>query len=1201
MSTHGRSDADLVASIHNVSRFCVEKPQVSLVLLVLTLLWGAAGFYGMPQRKDPDIPVRRAAILTPWPGNGAVKVEEQVTRRIEDAVAANAFVQTVESVSRTSLSVVFVDLDEGLADTATQFDDLGLKLNAIDDLPPGAGPVMYLKDFGDTSALMLTVASPPYSDLELEVRARPIQQAIQAERARRPKPGPGTPVTLVACWPQDDAPSLKQQGLDEVARQLAERGLVQHGRAWMGLGYMALDGVTTATDEQLLAAIDSFVAQRLQESEIHPDAWQPVVVRSPDEVLARLRSVNQDKYSYQELEEFTHKIEQALRAVPEATKVDRSGVLAESVYIVYSQERLASYGMQGPGLADLLRGRNIPGASGIQETGGQAVRLNTTGEFATVEEIADVAVGQAGGSPVYLRDLAEVFRSYEAPPSFLNFYTWKDEAGNWHRSRAVTLAVQMRAGRQIAEFGEAVDEALARVLAQLPSDLVVRRTSDQPRQVEESVELFNRSLVEAVVLVVIVSLVGFWEWRSALLMALAIPITLSMTYGLMWACGIDMQQVSVASLILALGLLVDDPVVAGDAIKHALAAGHPRPVAAWLGPTKLAKAIMYATVTNIAAYLPFLLLSGDTGRFLYSLPIVISCSLVASRLVSMSFIPFLGSHLLKAYPEPTLDERRRSGVTGFYYRVARSAVQHRWLVVAASLLFLAAGAAVFVRLPSQFFPKDLQYLSYIDLYLPKDKTLLATNTKAFEAEALVRKVAADLQPDLLQSVTTFLGGGGPRFWFSVDPELNQQNYAQLVIEVKDKHMTQALVDRLAPAMREGLTGARADVRQLDTGVPIKIPVAVRLTGDDIATLERLANQVKDLLRTIPEAREVRDDWGEEMLTLNVETRPDRLSMAGLSNADVARSIALALNGEQVSILREGDRKVPVVVKLRMGERAQLSDLKNLYVSSNGGQGPAVPLEQVAGLSMEMQVQSLVRRQFHRTVTVGCNPAEGVLASVVSDKAAPLLARFEASLPPGYTMEIAGEEAETQKGFAQLVIVMLVSMAAIYLALVMQFQNAVKPLLVFAAIPYGVSGAILGLAAMGSPFGFMAFLGVASLVGVIVSHVIVLFDYVEEMHEEGEGLEQSVLDAGIARLRPVFITVGATVIALVPLAQHGGPLWQPLCYTQAGGLLTATMITLVLVPCLYVIAVKDLRVIQWEGSMEPSVDPRAPEPVPVGAP
>ena len=334
--------------------------------------------------------------------------------------------------------------------------------------------------------------------------------------------------------------------------------------------------------------------------------------------------------------------------------------------------------------------------------------INPSGAFTSELELGavPVAVG-AGGTPVYLRDLTDTARGYENPPGYLAFHSQRDASGKWKRSRAITLSVQMGAGQNIQTFAKAVNANLADVLSRLPQDLIVEHTSDQPQQVGENIELFMKSLYEAVFLVVLVSFVGFWEWRAAMLMALAIPITLLMTFGLMSAAGIDLQQVSIAALIISLGLLVDDPVVAGDAIRHDLAEGRPAIVASWLAPTRLAHAIMFATITNIVAYLPFLMLSGNTGQFLYSLPVVITCSLVASRLVSMTFIPLLAYYLLRPRAEESAEEKRTHGFAALYYRAGTFAIRHRKVALLASLLILAAGGWIGANLGQQFFPKDL--------------------------------------------------------------------------------------------------------------------------------------------------------------------------------------------------------------------------------------------------------------------------------------------------------------------------------------------------------------------------------------------------------------------------------------------------------------------------------------------------------------
>jgi multidrug efflux pump len=496
------------------------------------------------------------------------------------------------------------------------------------------------------------------------------------------------------------------------------------------------------------------------------------------------------------------------------------------------------------------------------------------------------------------------------------------------------------------------------------------------------------------------------------------------------------------------------------------------------------------------------------------------------------------------------------------------------------------GGLVGGQLRQQFFPKDLSYLFYVDVWLPEDAPLMATNRATLQAEAIVREVTGDR----LESVTSFVGGGGPRFWNTVTPEQQQGNYAQILVQVKDKHDTAHLIGPLQQAISGRVPGATVDVRQLETGGGVGIPISIRISGEDIPTLRRLAGEVAGRLRSRENARRVRDDWGAESFAVRLRIDPDKANMAGVTNLDVAATSLTAMNGYRVSTLRERDEQIPVVARMRMDERARLSDIQNLYVFSSSG-SQKVPLQMISSIDYGLSTEKLQRRNQFRTITVSAFPAEGVLPSEVLLPIKAKVEEYGRSLPPGYRLEIGGEYEKQMEGFRELAIVMLISVVMIFLALVVQFRHAIKPFIVFAAIPYGIVGALAALWIMGAPFGFTGFLGVASLVGVIVSHVIVLFDFIEEKHAEGEPLQQALLDAGIMRLRPVMITVGATVIALFPLAAHGGPLWEPLCYAQIGGLTVATFVTLLLVPVLYAIFVLDLKWVSWTTPGDPAPSPR----------
>ena len=1217
-----KGDAELIEKGSNTARFFVEHRQIAWILLIGTVLWGWYGYNSMPQRKDPDIPVRVAVATTPWPGVQAQQVEQLVTRPIEEKIAENSSIHPgtaadygIRSITLPGLSIVYVQLAENVNDTKRQFSDINLKLNALSgQLPQGAGPIQFQSDFGDTAALMLTIASPRLSGLEVAIRARSIQKAVEETRGSISEKSSDPRVAALYCFPESVSPDAVRRSFANFSEGAQQDGIFHDVRVFARPGFIGIDGTSPRSDAEIQAYIARYIRERLHTSELHPDAWGPILIRDTGETGKKVAAMAGDKYSYRELDDFSDLIARTLIGTPQASKYQRAGVWPEQVYLDYSQDRLANYGVQPSKLQDILQARNITLPGGTVEVASEKnVVVDPSGAFNSAAAIGDVIIGSSSsGSPVYLRDLVDISRGYQTPPRYLNFYTSRDAEGKWHRSRAVTIAIFMRSGEQIAKFGENIDKKLAAVRQLLPPDLMIVRTSDQPRQVRENIDLFMDALYEAIALVVLVSLVGFWEWRSALLMALSIPITLAMTFGFAYMLGIDLQQVSIATLIIALGLLVDDPVVAGDAIKRSLADGEPRLVSAWLGPTKLAKAIMFATITNIAAYLPFLMLTGNTGEFLHSLPIVMACALVASRLVSMTFIPLLGYYLLRPSkkPEPSIEERRQRGFTGFYTRVATWAIEHRWKVLAGSFVFLVLGVLVGRQLKSQFFPDDVQYWATVDVWLPNDAPLTATSEVARQAEDVLREAAAAYgtqrpgkggKPEqILHSLTTFDGGGGPRFWMSVSPEMQQLNYAQIVVQVEDKEDMPKLVGRLQAALSAEIPGARIEVKQLQTN-PVEQPIQILLSNQadvspdyeaqNLRTLRDLAAKIEDIFREVPTAARVHNDWGEETTSVRLEIDPDRANLAGVTNADVANSATAALSGMKVTTLREGNKQIPVVARLRPSERAQLSDVENLYVYSSQST-QKVPLVQISSIQNRVEFQNIRRQEHFRTISVECTPTDGTLSSEVLNAAMPKLAAFQASLPPGYTMVIGGEKAKQVDGFRNLAIVMGISVAAIFIALVLQFNHAVKPLLVFAAVPYGTMGALLALFIMGTPFGFMAFLGVASLVGVIVSHVIVLFDFIEEMHEKGEPLERALVDAGIMRLRPVMITVGATVLALFPLALHGGPLWQPLCYSQIGGLSVATFITLLLVPVLYAIFVLDLKIVKWEG---PAIQTRRMEP------
>ncbi|MEG9435785.1 efflux RND transporter permease subunit [Edaphobacter sp. HDX4] len=1210
-----KSSEELIEHSHNTARFFVEHPQVSWMALVALFAWGIYGYIHLPQRKDPDIPVRVATATCNWPGATAAQVEQLVTRPIEDTIAQNKYVHAptaadygIRSETFPGHTIVWVQLRDGLKNPQEQFSDINLRLEGLNSqLPQGAGPISFKSDFGDTTALMLTVASPEVDASEIALRAREMRQSILAARHETQGQSDGH-VAIALMYPM----AKDTVNLDGVITQLRDAaessGWLRDASIIHGDGFIGLDGVTSWSESQVQHSVDDFITRSLPASSIDPDVWSPLVVRDLSTLESHIKAIAGPKYTYAQLNDYTDLLTRNLQSIPQTSRVDRTGLLKQQVQLEFPQEELGTYGTLSASLSQILASHNTPSNSGSVESGPESLAVKSTDLYKNASSIGDTIVGTTQGTntPIYLRDLVHIHNSYAVPPTLLNYYAVTDGSGHRHQYRAVTLGVYMRPGENINAFGKAIDQKLQDARVWLPSDIILARTSDQPLQVRENIHLFMDALLEAVGLVVLVSLLGFWDWRSALLMSLSIPITLAMAFGLMYVMGLDLQQVSIASLIIALGLLVDDPVVANDAIKREIAAGLAPAPAAWIGPTKLATAILYATATNIIAYLPFLMLPGNTGMFLFSLPLVMTAALVSSRLVSMTFIPLIARYILTrpAKPERTLEEKRKTGFYSYYLRVVESAIAHRWKFLLGSFVFLALGVVVAMNMKTEFFPDDVQYWSYVDIWLPVGTPIAQTKDATDQAERIISQTISEYArahhvvvdkegaadgPQLLQSLTSFAGGGGPRFWFSAQPQAQQSNYGLVLIRISNKDLTPKLAGPLQDALAKQIPGAQIIVHQLQTN-PVEFPVEVRVSStadvtaaDEPANNEKLleiASQAASILRNTRGSAVTQIDWLNKAPQLEIDINADKANLLGIGNTNVAQASLLATDGVPVTTLQIGNQQIPVVARLEPQQRASLSDLENMYVSTSTA-SPKIPLRAISDPQPKLTTQ-LIRRQEHfRTVGVHAWPDSGVLPSEVLKQAMPKLNALKKNLPPGYQMIVGGEYAKQQDGFQNLSVVLLISIAGIYAALLIQFKNAIKPLLVFAAVPYGVVGALLGLLVTGTPFGFMAFLGVISLIGVIVSHIIVLFDFIEERHEAGEPIEQALGDAGIERLRPVLITVGATIFALFPLAMHGGPLWQPLCYAQIGGLAVATFITLLLVPVLYSIAVLDLKIVRWE--------------------
>jgi multidrug efflux pump subunit AcrB len=1204
-----------------LSQFFVYRKPIAWTAMVATLAWGTYAYLSMPQRQDPIIPVLKAVVVTLYPGATAEKVEQEVTRKIERKVAENPKVEHVYSISRPSLSIVYVELIETLKDAELVWQDIRGKLSEIPDLPRvGPYPTRpYLnKDFGDTVAVMLTISSPPVSDLEIKLRADSIRNALLAHRQTAPAQASAERWTGVLVYPQ----TLDRSFVLRIGRTLGQR-LTEAGVAGnvaiveapsTGMLEVTLRAGHTLADIQRV--VTDWEREEVGAGESHPDLWPEFWNHDLNELETQLRQHACDKYTYRELKDFADRIRDRLKQSSNVAQIDEVGAQNEQVTLAYSGQRFNQLGITPLSVITRIQQQNTNAPGGRIELPEQNVAVRPFGEYTSAAEIGQTVMDvSADGYPLYLRDQVEINRGYEDPAGVMNFRTIKvDSAGlplttpeqksgheaggkaangpddyNLQSGRAITISVRQVKGTTIADLDRDINAALTDLTPVLPQDLRVDRTSNEPFEVRHKIREFDRNLIEAIVIVVAVALV-FMEWRSAVLVAVSIPVTVAMTLGLCQMVGVDLQQVSIAALIIALGLLVDAPVVAADAINRELAHGQPRHIAAWLGPRRLARAVFYATLTNTVAFLPLLLVQGKTGNFIWSLPIVVSASLFASMIVAWTLAPLLGYYVLKGqkgFDAHASQPGKGARFPRAYKAFVEACIAHRLLASGVALLVLAGGAGLAHRIGTQFFPKDLHDVFTVNLYLPEGSPIRETRNVAMSA---IRELDA-LEGQHIASYTTFVGAGGPRFWLSVEPQQRADNYAQILVHTASKQETAAVVGRLKEVLPTRIAEARLTIEQLETGPPIGVPVQVRLYGSDMETLRALAAQVKQHMRAIPGTTNIHDDWGDPVFQLALNFTADRASITGLTNEEVAAMVGTGLSGLPVTQLRENDKLIDITLRLRPSERSRIDNLLDLNVAS-AMTGVRVPLRQVASVTPQLVAPKIRRRDHERCLTVLCDAVPGVLPSTIVERLREVLppARGTArqsengnriALPPTYDWEFGGEAYEQAKGFKSISVALIVSVVAIYLALVLQFNSVTQPLLIYAAVPFGMVGGLIGLLVFGAPFGFMAFLGIASLAGLIISHVIVLFDFIDEMHHKGEPLRKAVVDAGLARLRPVVVTVLATVGGLIPLALEGGPLWEPMCYVQIAGMLVATLVTLVLVPVLYVVAVEDLRLVKWD--------------------
>lgn len=1159
-----------------LAQYFVEKRSVSWLCLFALLAWGWTAYHALPQQEDPTIPQRTALVVTQFPGATSDKVEDLVTKPLEKKISELAMIDTLKSESRHGTSVITVQLQPQKSEKMDQdWDKLRAKLSEV-RLPDGTGKPFLNTDFGNTITLLYTIASTPITAGEIAARASLVREAIAD--ARQGKPAAGR-AAVVVFYPAAVSREFREPQAQRFIDGLAQRNLGTDAAVAHRGGVLIVDFASTAAREALQAYLVDFIrASAGTDGEPHPDFHMPFFVAGDEDPAPYLRALHLPRHDYRTLEKAAEDLEDELRQIGSVGRTTRIAIVPEQIYLDYSSAKLAALGITRSQVSNAVSARNAVIPGGTFRTEGLNLPVQVTGEFKDESELLDTVVSTASdGTPVYLRDIVRVQRGYENPLGYhFNFFGRAKADAPLVRQRAVGLAIEMRDGSHIGHFYEEVKTLIQRFGGKLPDGLHIETLSNQPASVEERIGLFIHSFAEAVVIVVVVALL-LMDWRSALVVAAAIPLTVAFTFGGMQLLGIPLHQISIAGLIIALGVLVDDPVVAADGINREIAHGQPRGIAAWLGPVKLARPIMYGTVINIAAFLPLVLLPGDKGAFIYALPMVVTLALVGSRLVSMTFTPLLGYLLLRGQKGLEEGAEVRSfflfrwvdktilWVLPKYQRVLERGLSRPWrtLGLVYGLLVLSFGLAPFFG--KQFFPPAERNQFIIDLELPKNSSPAQMRDTANRVAALLQQHAQ------VDNFGVFYGGTAPRFYYNISPKEPAAYLSQFVINTHDMHDVVPLLAKLRQEIDAQVPGARILARQLEQGPPVDYPIQIEINGPELDVLRGLADQYADVIRKHG-GYKAHDDLGQRLPTLRIDIDQDRANTLGIDNQRVGSLAAVAFGASRVTDLREGDHLVPVNLRLRPDEITEADKIRSTYVESS--RGGMIPLESFAKLRVESAYATIPHVSQLRTVTVKSMSPVGVLPASILKAAQPDLQKIV--LPAGYSASFAGEQKELQKTQKEMGMVFGISLAAIFMAIVLQFGSVAKSLVVMATVPLGMIGAFVGIVLFQTNMGFMAFLAIVSLAGVIVSHIIVLSDFIEEARAEGMPLRQALVHAGLVRLRPVIVTVLSTVCGLIPLAEKGGELWRPLTAVHIVGLLCATVLTLIVLPVIYLLFTEKLK-------------------------
>ena len=857
-----------------------------------------------------------------------------------------------------------------------------------------------------------------------------------------------------------------------------------------------------------------------------------------------------DGFTHRELRDAVEDVRSRLLTVPDVSKIDILGAQDEVIYIDFSAERLAGLGFDPGTLIAALRAQNIVSPAGDLSTRDESIALRVSGAFANEQDIADVTFA-VGERMLRLRDIADVRRGFSDPPQPM--FRIDGEP-------AIGLAIAMRDGGDTLALGRNIASAIADITAELPHGIEPRLVADQPLTVDLAINEFTTSLWQAIGIVLVISFVALGV-RAGTVVAIAIPLTLAVVFPMMDIVDIDLQRVSLGALIIALALMVDDAMTSIDAMSRRLAAGDDKVSAATYAYKHLSFAMLIGTLVTIAGFIPIGFAQSSAGEYTFSIFAVVGIALLASWFVAMVFAPLLGLVLLRP-PTSGADDKPNWTVTA-YRGVLTLAMRARWLTIALTLAVFVAAILALAQVPRQFFPSSDRPELLVDLRLPQNASIHATERLVDRFEQILRDDPAFAAE--IERWSTYIGQGAIRFYLPLDVQLANPFFAQAVIVSNDIDARERLQPRLEQLLAEEFPEVVGRVSPLELGPPVGWPVQYRVLGPDPTELRDIAMDLADLVAANPGARRVNFDWMEPERELHIRIDQEQARQLGLSSQAVATALNANISGTPITQVRDDIYLINVVVRELGGQRLSVETLRTLPVSLPNGR--TIPLSQFATFEYGQDYPLVWRRDRVPTLTVQADVAPGTLPeTVVAELDAPI-AELNASLPAGYRIELGGaveESAYSQASVFAVVPIMLLIMLSL---LIFQLKSFARLFMVLSLVPLGLIGVVGALLAAGKPLGFVAILGILALVGMIAKNAVILIDQIEAERNAGLSVWDAVVEASVSRFRPIMLTALSTILGMIPIAPT--VFWGSMAYAIMGGLAIASLLTLVFLPTLYV--------------------------------